>query len=125
MKNVFIFFVVALFFACGSPKSLKSGSAQKDFYECKGNEPYWSITMEVDVIIFSELGQDKLYFPYRDAQKIDGKVIFKTYIQEGNKSTRLQLTITEEPCTDAMSGETFPYSVIAEKDGENYMGCAK
>ena len=124
-KHAFYLFFFCFLVACGSPKAAKKGMVQKDFYECKGNEPYWSIKMEADVIIFTLLGGGNIHFPYTDAERLEDKVVFKTYIQDGNRSSRLQLTIVQQECMDAMSGETFPYTVTAEMDGETYTGCAK
>lgn len=126
MKHLMIFsLAIFCIMACNSQKALQKKTGQKDFYACKGNEPYWSIDMEADVIIFSKMGEDKIYFPYRDAQNIDGAIIFKTFLQDGNKSTRLQITITKEECMDSMSGEASPYTVFVKMDGESFSGCAE
>ena len=37
----------------------------------------------------------------------------------------LTVTITDEPCTDAMSGERFEAAVTVELDGETYRGCGR
>ena len=112
--------------SCGTKKSLYDNSFGKDLFECRGNEPYWNIKMEPDVIVFAQPGAEKLYFPYRDAtEEEEGTLVFKTFIQDGNKSTRLKLILTKKECSDSMSGESFPFSASAELDGKTFTGCAK
>lgn len=126
MKKFTILFAFAfIVFACGTKKNLYQNSFNQDMFECTGTEPFWNISMEPDVIVFHALGADKVYFPYRDAIEKDGQLIFKTFLQEGNKSTRLQLTLTKEQCSDNMSDETYPFTAIVEMDGKVYNGCAK
>lgn len=81
--------------------------------------------MEPATITFAEMGKEKVFFPYKDAEIQGDLTVFKTFIQEGRSSSRLIISIKEETCMDAMSGESFPYSVKVEKDGETLTGCAK
>ena len=95
-------------------------------FECRGTEPFWAISMEPDAIIYSEPGTEKLYFPYQDPiEQEKGTLVFKTYIQEGNKSTRLQIILTKEECSDGMSDTVYPYTAEVELDGKQLKGCAK
>ena len=125
-KIAFLFMVLLTISACGTKKNLYKTSFNQDMFECRGTEPFWAISMEPDAIIYSEPGTEKLYFPYQDPiEQEKGTLVFKTYIQEGNKSTRLQIILTKEECSDGMSDTVYPYTAEVELDGKPLKGCAK
>jgi uncharacterized membrane protein len=37
----------------------------------------------------------------------------------------IAVTVEDEPCRDAMSGEPFPMTVTLELDGETFQGCGE
>lgn len=91
-------------------------------FRCTGNEPFWALTVADTGISFYEDALEKTWnFSAENSSITDKKYIYKV----SNNANDITIEITKEPCEDDMSGEPFDYSVIINKDGNNFTGCCK
>ena len=92
-------------------------------YTCNGNEPFWNIKVEPDKITFRQLGETPVVYPYAAPSKSGQATQFETTTTVDGKKSVLKFTLEEKPCTDTMSGKSFPYTVSVEKDDTPFQGC--
>ncbi len=90
-------------------------------YTAMGNEPFWSVQIKDSGITFRTPDKEPVTYPYQPPQQRGSQKEFTS--KTGNSS--IKVLVKEEPCTDTMSGEKFPYTVEATKDGKTYYGCGK
>ena len=95
------------------------GCAESWDYEVRahGNEPFWSITVKRDTILFEQPDEPhRIVFPYAAASS-------GTYrsVAAGDS---LVLTLEEHRCQDGMSGFIFPLTAHARVRGRELHGCA-
>ena len=131
MKYLFLLFTGILALSCDSSKpATPSGPAKPAAveprqaaaaYTCLGNEPFWSVNIKGSDIIFRTPDEGPVTYPYQAPQQRGKQKVFSS--KAGNSS--ITVTIREEPCTDTMSGEAFPYTVEVSRDGKIYHGCGK
>ena len=43
----------------------------------------------------------------------------------GEDADQLQVTITDDPCSDSMAGNAFPQTASVTHNGQTYQGCAR
>lgn len=94
-------------------------------YVASGNEPFWSVEVRHDAIVFKspEIPKGRSY-PYSVVPSTgDGTVEFATKIDAPAVST-LSLRIRSGRCVDSMSGEVRSFKARAEIDGKALEGCA-
>ena len=133
MKYLILFLAGLLLIACDSSKSTAPTTphtsnptaaeprAPATTYTCLGNEPFWSVNIKEGNIIFRTPDEGPITYPYQAPQQRGSQ---KEFMSKSGNST-LKVVIKEEPCTDTMSGEPFPYTVEVTKDGKIYSGCGK
>jgi uncharacterized membrane protein len=86
-------------------------------YRAHGNEPFWSVTVKSDSIVFEQPDEPhRIAFPY--AAPSSG-----TYRSVAAGDT-LVLTLEEHRCQDGMSGFIFPLTAEARFRGRVLHGCA-
>lgn len=82
------------------------------YFKATGTEPFWALKITQNKITL-QTQQDTLNFPHTAPIKaMDANV--KRYNIE-TKATLFTITIAMQKCTNAMSGEEFPYSVKVEQ----------
>lgn len=87
-----------------------------------GNDPNWSLEIDFDQLIrFNTIPGDSITVPVSEPI-ITGKE--EKYTHETQTST-LEVSITEEPCTDKISGEKFSHTVSIVLNGKGYQGCGR
>lgn len=89
-----------------------------------GQEPGWllEITKRKQIKYIGNYGEDTLVTQYpKPRTDRPQRTIYNT--ETGGHS--LQVEITNEPCTDGMSGFGFPATVTVTLDGETYKGCGR
>ncbi|KUJ62694.1 heat-shock protein [Flavobacteriaceae bacterium CRH] len=103
----------------------------KYYFTATGNEPFWSLKMGNENIVFSSLipGKEKLIFPTVEAVKaMDANV--KMY-KVSNETSAATITIQQVDCQNSMSGVISPYKVSieiknnAELETKKIDGCGK
>jgi uncharacterized membrane protein len=109
-------------FAC---TPAESGPSLKS---ARGNEPFWAV-------VFDSAGAGATYrtpelpdgIKYREGRwKRKGTAAEWVYRarRERAEGLWLELTITEAPCSDSMSGEAFPYKAVVTFEDKRMEGCA-
>ena len=104
--------------------------------KCHGTEPFWGISISSKGIIWEDTEKsNKTVYPYKAPKTAAGMTEGNPYIFESkvtmgkNKTSYIKIFIIPAPkcqlCTDGMADKSFPYSVIVDKDGIYYTGCAK
>ena len=96
-----------------------------------GNEPSWSLEIDFEKsMIFTSLNEpDTVVTPVPTGLQ-SGKITATSYTAETENGV-LSLTISEEACTDAMSGEGFEYKVTVTaksmdmRNALEYSGCGR
>lgn len=88
-----------------------------------GQEPGWHLEIrDGDRITFVyDYGQQEAVAPAPAPTRTGNRTVYRAETQAHD----LTVTITDEPCTDAMSGEAFEASVTVELDGETFRGCGR
>lgn len=103
----------------------------KYYFTATGNEPFWSLKMGNDTILFTSLipGKEKLVFAPVDAIKaMDANV--KMY-KVSNETSSATITIQQVDCQNSMSGVISPYKVSieiknnSELEAKKIQGCGK
>jgi uncharacterized membrane protein len=86
-----------------------------------GNEPFWSVDVEGTALTWKtpERQAGKALVAARSAQ--GSGVVFTG--KDGDKD--FSLDITDGPCSDGMSDQTFEFTARWNYDGETMAGCAK
>ena len=112
----------ASLFACapaGSGPPLKAA---------RGNEPFWAV-------LFDSAGDGATFrtpelpdgIRYREGRwkrvGTNAEWVYKAR-RERAEGLWLELEITEAPCTDSMSGESFPYKAVVTFEDRRMEGCA-
>lgn len=129
MKKLSLCFIIALLsFACTSKKNITTTEKNTaPYFKATGNEPFWSLLLSEDTIVFHSLANDKTYtFPHTTAVKaMDANV--KIYRTE-NPEAKMEIIIEQTECINDMSGDKSLYSVhlkLAFKNNteEKYHGC--
>lgn len=94
-------------------------------FRAVGQEPGWivDINRQRQLRYTGDYGTTRIVFPAAEPVWDDSTntVVF----QSDTTGHQLVLTITPEPCQDAMSGETFTHTVAVQVDGNTLRGCGR
>lgn len=83
----------------------------------RGNEPFWTLTLSHEGIVYSGMDGTLREFPLPAATQTEAGTVFDT-------GAGLAVTVTEGLCRDTMTGMPYPLSVAATLDGQPLAGCA-
>ena len=87
----------------------------------RGKEPSWRVEIRPEEIRFLEPGAVRAFPPV--AARISGAA--QTYTTRAREAPgAIEITLTERPCFDSMSGERFPYTAEVRFEGRTLTGCA-
>jgi putative lipoprotein len=91
-------------------------------YRAQGNEPFWTLTIANEEIVFSELGRPgHRVFPL-ESPRMEGRTIeFRSTVGEHE----ILGVIEDTGCRDEMSGSFFSHRAEVSLDGTVYRGCAR
>ena len=91
-------------------------------FTATGNEPGWVLDVDFDsVMYFKSINGDSISFPIPEAKENGKEQTFEANTEAGT----LKISITEEPCTDDMSGEAFTHTVSVVTDKQEFQGCGR
>lgn len=142
MKNIFLFIVILFLTACGETKQVASKKEEEkkqtalaeslqqkmdagiDLF-AKGSSPAsWTLEMDFERIInFRSLdGADYKSTPVAPVENATSKTT--AYTTKANKGNMV-ITLYDEKCSDAISGEKFNKKITVEVDGKRYEGCGQ
>lgn len=127
MARVEALAALALLAACAPPES-PPPFLQNGAITARGNEPFWAIAVTGhEAIIRTPELLDGV--PYKDGRWTSAATAGTTsWTYKARRKTAEGLWITlevrDEPCTDSMSGESFPRHAFLTMDGRRMEGCA-
>lgn len=131
MPSYFALFLLALVLSACNPalQPTSSGrgvsSTAPARYRCTGTEPFWSIDISSEGIVFQSPESSPVTYPYRAAQNNAGSIEFNTSLNTNTESSTLKVVLTPGNCSDGMSDIQYPYSAEVVRDGQRLRGCAK
>ncbi len=115
------------FMTCTTSPKEKSWQAARirgvDF-RALGQEPGWhlEITEGKQIRYVGSYGQDTVFTPVPNSkQTVAGQTVYEAQTEAHS----LRIEISDELCTDSMSGFQFPFKVTITVDGETYRGCGR
>jgi uncharacterized membrane protein len=99
---------------------MEKKAAGIDFFAL-GTEPFWLMEMDADKqISFLQVENNQTtVFPYVAPVPQNGQLLYSVQ----NDSTKLQIVITPQFCSDGMSDNWYEYKVEANFNGSVYNGC--
>lgn len=101
------------------PVSSSENTSSVDFI-ATGNEPGWTLYVDFDEMLrFSAMTGDSIEVPVPEPEIIGKEEKYTAETQAGS----IQISITEEPCKDDMSGEDFSHTVLVITNEKEYLGC--
>jgi len=106
-------------------KSWQAAKIRGVDFRAMGQEPGWilEITKGKQMQYIGRYGQDTLItpapMPQHDTEK--GVTVYESH----TNAHSLTVKVTEQSCTDSMSGSRFPSTVTVTVDGETYRGCGR
>lgn len=92
---------------------------QSKTFTFRGNEPFWSLTISSDSIIFNHFEHDEMAYPYVEPQWQDSVWVYNTSY-EGQKLTAF---VSEHECMDSMSGMRYSMQVYLQSPWGDFEGC--
>jgi membrane-bound inhibitor of C-type lysozyme len=93
-------------------------------FRAVGNEPGWHLELEygAQLLLVTDYGRESYSFLTPEIHKPARYPV--TYELEAG-GNQLQIFISDEQCTDTMSGEKFPFSVRVEFNDQILIGCGR
>ena len=92
----------------------------EDALRATGNEPYWSLHVDGDGLVFRMLGRDDPFVaPAFAMNAVDTGRVYRARTER----RRLFATVRDRICRDSMSGMPHPLAVTVSLDGEVFRGC--
>jgi putative lipoprotein len=93
-------------------------------YTASGNEPFWSVEILENGIVFHSPEEPKgTTYPYGLSPNATGTIEYATKLPSPGAST-LDVIIEPGRCVDSMSGEIFGFKAHAVRNGKKLEGCA-
>lgn len=103
------------------PPSLAAESGWRAF----GNEPYWSLRITGEDVVFDRLGQVPQRYPVKPPSTSGNRMSWTLDSYEDNARDRLDVAIIETACGDTMAVRQYPYRAEVTFQGRSYRGCAE
>lgn len=89
----------------------------------RGTEPFWSVNVRTDRVLFSRLGADSAIYPYSAPSfDADGRAVYRT--KRFGVDPLLTLVIQRGDCSDGMSDQQYPGSASLTLGDSTWRGCA-
>ena len=89
----------------------------------RGTEPFWSVNVRTDRVLFTRLGADSMVYPYTPpAFDADGRAVYRT--KRFGVDPLLTLVIQRGYCSDGMSDQRYPGSAVLTRGDSTWRGCA-
>jgi putative lipoprotein len=88
----------------------------------RGNEPFWSVEIDREQMLLRQPDEPApSKYSVQETQDAEGSVTYRG--ASGDKA--LEITVTNNPCSDSMSGEYFAYTADLNLQGRVLRGCAR
>ena len=139
MKTIYIACLCFIFAGCKNTVDHSSDLAEKEinqstdsiseitkdgYWKITGTEPFWSIYIHKDTILFTKLNEniDSVYFKQEQFKVVEPE---SDYVLTDAEKNNARLLIKQEACSDGMSDHTYPYSATFNYKGMELKGCAE
>jgi uncharacterized membrane protein len=86
-----------------------------------GTEPFWSVEITPDTLIYTRMDQPTQRAPNRGAT-VQGKVA--TYATSTDLNAAMNVVLIATECSDGMSDRTYPLTARVEIGDDTLSGCA-
>ncbi|UAB73041.1 hypothetical protein INR79_27805 [Vibrio sp. SCSIO 43132] len=109
--------------------SFFSFSAEKDIrfpLQCLGTEPFWSLNVNQDSVIFEDLEENREEFSIKNIVQSNNHINrwFITFTSESKPTTKLMALHRTGSCSDDMSDSKYDYEVMILTTGTAaFSGC--
>ncbi len=90
-------------------------------FRLSGNEPFWTLSLADATAELSRMGAPGQI--WSDGRLESSEAGFR-YVAEGEGLGSLEVSISEDPCRDTMSGAFYGYRASVVVAGEEFTGCA-
>ena len=107
--------------AAASQKQQPELNTETDtLYRISGTEPFWSLTVARPRSVYTSAEGDTLFFDFKEARTASARQQEYVQVFELNMGQQLVLRKTSSncPCSDGMSGKSYPYQatlILTEK----------
>jgi heat shock protein HslJ len=91
-------------------------------YRARGNEPFWSVTVDEGEMLLIRLGMDDLTLPVTDSMLTDAGVIV-VIAADPDRALRAVLERLPELCHDSMTGMPYPETARLSMGDNTIHGC--
>lgn len=97
----------------------------QDNWRAFGNEPFWTVRIASDGIVFDRLGDLPRRYPATPPQSGEGRRSWMVDPPDGNARHRLEVIITDRPCSDSMADRQYDHRAEVMFGGQTLHGCAE
>ncbi len=113
--------VQELLYATANVSSDRCNSATHDYQVLiLGGAPSWSISVGSHTLIYTPAQGNAQEFALADSTDIEGAVVYRATFD----ARKLEITLTQQPCVDAATGDYFGFSAQGMIDQQTLHGCA-
>lgn len=104
-------------------KSWKAAKLRGVDFRALGQEPGWHLEIKngEQIRYIGNYGQDTVTTAFPDPQKEEQEMVYRAETE----NYELEVEISDELCTDSMSGFEFPFTVSVTLDGKSLKGCGR
>lgn len=89
----------------------------------RGTEPFWSVEVRTDRMLFSRPLGDSALYPYTPPVfDADGRAIYRA--KRFGADPLLMLVVTRGDCSDGMSDQRYPGTAVLTRGDSTWRGCA-
>lgn len=93
-------------------------------FRATGNEPFWNVEISKRGLVFSQMGEDRILFPYSQPTFFGEQIIYRSQVR-GQEPKAFVVRLTEESCSDTMADATFSFKATVQIDDLSLEGCAR
>lgn len=101
---------------CATSGGLQQLRPDAAAYKALGTEPFWSLTIDQRVMVFTEAGRD-------EKVTVTTPRVINGVAGDIYKTQRLNVNIVHGRCSDGMSDRVYPDKVQVRVDGRAFEGC--
>jgi uncharacterized membrane protein len=102
--------------------------AQQKYFSCRGNEPFWNMTIKSENTTYKQIDGTDLSMPTVQPLTARGHIrdyilVYKTKLKKNDEKVTLVLTRNHQGCSDGMSDKKSPYNVVVIFQDKVMAGC--
>jgi heat shock protein HslJ/membrane-bound inhibitor of C-type lysozyme len=95
-----------------------------EFYQARGNEPFWRVDLDADSVTLDMMDQDKITWAKPTAEIKERTTVYHLQNEEqGHAVLTIESMPKDKPCQDGMSGQYYADTVTLDRDKQILSGC--